>query len=157
MRGVLTVALKYKPYRPELGLTEKQVTGQVEDAARIFGVEIKRRNVAMFRNAAGRPVKCGEAGDSDWYSLAVERGPNRGRALAVEIKRESFDPRKVRGKDAKRWALQLGKLRELNRRGGLGIWLNNAQAAMDFFRAVAQERGLAIDFDSDGFPLYSWE
>lgn len=150
------MAVKYKRHRPELGLTEKQVTGQVLDAARIFDIEIERRNVAMFIGASGRPVRCGEPGDSDWYSLAVERGPNWGRALAVEIKRERWDPRKVRGKHADRWRLQLGKLRDLNRRGGLGIWLRDAEGAMDFFRAVAQEPGLAIDFDSDGFPLYSW-
>jgi hypothetical protein len=137
-----------KPRKP--GRTEKEVTQQVLDAAALLGIELKRRNVGAMVNPHGRTVRFGETGDSDWYAQ-IEFGPLRGRLHEVEIKREGFDPRKVRGAERERFLKQLEKLRRTNEAGGVGFWVRYAEDYLVAMRRILAG-GVRVEFDADGFP-----
>lgn len=127
---------RLKPLVP--GRTEKQVTAEVLDAARLFGIELKRRNVGGLTDAAsGRYVAFNEAGDAD-YTGEIPAGPGRPHAipLYVELKKEGFDPSRARGKERARFERQLAKLREANRRGCVAFWTDNAPLFVLAIRAV---------------------
>lgn len=132
---------------------EAEVTRQVRDAARMLGIPLERRNVGGMTNARGQYAAFGTAGAADWTSV-VPTGPNRGRRLEIEIKREAFDPRAARGKEAERFQKQLMYLRLCNLRGGLGTWLRSGFEAVEFFKAVMAVPGLYVSFDVHGFPKH---
>jgi hypothetical protein len=132
------------------GRTEKEVTQQVLDAAALLGIELKRRNIGAMVNPHGRTVRFGEIGDSDWYAQ-IEFGPLRGRLHEVEIKREGFDPRKVRGAERERFLKQLEKLRRTNEAGGVGFWVRYAEDYLVAMRRILAG-GVRVEFDADGFP-----
>jgi len=108
-----------KPLRP--GRTEKQVTQEVLEALRMFGLEPVRQNVGGGVNPSGRYVAFGEPGQADWKAELPD-----GRTLFIELKREGFDPAKLRGEKQAHFARQLEKLRHENERGNVAFWTDNA-------------------------------
>jgi hypothetical protein len=130
--------------------TEAEVARQVVATAGLLGIDLKRRNVAMFFNPQGRPVRCGSKGDPDWYGQ-IRSGPLRGMLHEVEIKREGFDPRKARGKERERFLMQLTKLRRTNEGGGIGLWVSDAGVYLAAMRRILAG-GVRVEFDADGFP-----
>ena len=139
-----------RPKILDISLTEKQVTSGVLDAAKMFGFELKRNNVGMATGASGRPVRFGESGDTDWRDT-VPMGPNRGRTVGVEIKRENFDPAKLKGDKRAHFDRQLHKMKYLNERGGIAFWVQDARDAARVFQLIAMEPGLKIEIDAIGF------
>jgi hypothetical protein len=135
---------KVKPLIP--GRTEKQVTAAVLDAAACLGIKLERRNVGGMTGASGKYVAFGSSGDSDYYAIMPD---GSGRMLAVEIKREGFDPRKARGKELARFRNQADKLRAVNAAGGVGLWTRDAGDFLHAMRAVLS--GCRIEIDDDGF------
>jgi hypothetical protein len=132
-----------KPRKP--GRTEKEVTQQVLDAAAMLGVELKRRNVGAVVNPLGQTVRFGEKGDADWYAVLPD-----GRHLDVEIKRECFDPTKLRGAKKAHFERQLARLRRTNELGGVGFWISDA---VDFLAALRKVLdGARVEIDERGFP-----
>jgi hypothetical protein len=103
------------------GLTEKQVSGQVLQAAAMLGIELKRRNVGGFTNARGQYVQCAESADADYYAVLPD-----GRHLDLELKREGFDPAKARGEERERFKKQLARLRRTNEQGGIAFWCDDS-------------------------------
>lgn len=131
--------------------TEKQVTAAVLDAARIFGLALERQNVGMSFNASGSAVRFGEPGDPD-YRTTIPSGPSRGRGLYVEMKREGFDPRKLRGEKAKHFARQLARMKQLNEDGAMAFWVDNGPDASRVFQRLMLDSPLWVEFDANGFP-----
>lgn len=132
--------------------TEKQVTAQVLDAARLYGLVLERRNVGLALGASGRPVAFGKPGDPDWEGT-VPAGPSRGRRLAVEIKAGDFDPRKLRGEKAEHFARQLAAMTAINEAGGFAFWTRDGKDAARVFERLMSDDGLRIEFTPDGFGV----
>jgi hypothetical protein len=133
-----------KTTKPPPGASEKIVTEQVLEAAAMLGLTLVRQNVGGLYNAAGQYVAFGSPGDAD-YTAQLDDG----RTLMLELKRESFCPRKVRGAAAARWARQLAKLRAANASGNVGIWV---RAGDDFLRAMQLIlMGARVEIDPAGF------
>ncbi len=133
------------------GATENQVTQQVHDAAKLFGVHLERRNVMVATNSKGRHVACGEKGEADWTATLPE-GFHRGRRLSLEVKHQGFDPRKLTGKKAEHFARQLAHLKRINAEGGLAFWLDSGDALVGFMRRVLEWPTIRVEFDEHGFP-----
>ncbi len=138
------------------GRTEAEVTAAVLDAAKMFGLELERRNVGLAMNPAGKAVRFGKPGEADWQ-CTVSHGPNRGRDLRCEIKHELFDPRKLRGEKAAHFARQLDELRRVNGAGGIAVWVRDGADAARVFARVVTATGLRVEIDPDGFCWMEWE
>jgi hypothetical protein len=102
--------------------TERQVLAQVLDAFRSFGIDIKRQNTGAAVNPSGRLVCFGEKGDSDLAGTLPD-----GRTIHVEVKRENFDPSKLRGSKREHFERQLERLRRTNATGGVAFWTDDAK------------------------------
>jgi hypothetical protein len=113
------------------GATEKQVAEQVLQAASMLGIELKRRNVGGFTNARGQYVPCADKHDADYYAVLPD-----GRHLDLELKREGFDPARVRGEERERFDGQLARLRETNVRGGVGFFCDNSEVFIRVMQIV---------------------
>jgi hypothetical protein len=127
------------------GRTEKEVTQQVLDAAAMLGIELKRRNVGAMVNPHGQTVRFGDPGDADRYAVLPD-----GRHLDVEIKREGFDPTKLRGAKKAHFERQLARLRRTNELGGVGFWISDAGDFLVALRKVLD--GARVEIDERGFP-----
>ena len=143
-----------KPLRP--GLTEKQVTAAVLDAAKLFGLPLERRNVMTAMNPRGQRVQCGTPGDPDW-GCTIPVGPNRGRTLAVELKHSLFDPTRLRGEKAEHFGRQLARMRSLNEAGALAFWVRDGADATRAFRRVTTMPELRVEIDEVGFCELVWD
>lgn len=142
--------MKTKRKPPKPGIPESFVLEASIEAFAIFGVEVKRRNVAGFKNQQGQYVACNEAGDSDLYgTFPQSMGPAAGKSFACEIKRGGFDPRKVRGKELERFELQVEKLRDTNEAGGYGWWVNDASQILHVLQRLREGWRIVIE---EGFP-----
>jgi hypothetical protein len=130
--------------------TESDVLKAVLDTLRAFGVDADRRNTGVGENPRGQRVRFGRPGDSDVSgTIPGSWGAASGRRLDVEVKRPSFDPRRVHGQARAHFERQLDRLRELNRSGGFGLWIRDAG---DLVRALNRIRqGWRVDIDADGW------
>ena len=128
------------------GRSEKEVTVAVLDAARLYGIVLERRNVGLAFNAKGRPVPFGKPGEPDYRATLPG-----GRVLAVEMKRSTFDPRKLRGKDRDHFDRQIAEMRRINAAGGLAFWVRDGVDAARAFARIMSTPGLRVDVDDDGF------
>jgi hypothetical protein len=131
------------PRKP--GRTEAEVQAQVVEAFRMLGIELKRRNVGAMTNPQGRTVRFADPGDADLYGILAD-----GRHVDLEVKREGFDPRTVRGKDRERFQRQLDRLKRTNAQGGVGTWLCDSAQVFHLMSRLAE--GWRVEFDADGFP-----
>lgn len=141
--------MKSKCYVP--GATEKQVSEQVVQAAWIYGIMLRRRNTGAGLNPSGKMVRFGEPGDSDFYAT-IPDGPNRGRALSVEVKRGGFKPPR-RGKVRAHFESQLEYLRSENDKGGIAFWISDGEDAMRAFRRIMTVPNLVVEFHGD-YPIF---
>lgn len=128
--------------------TEKEVSRQVVEAAAMFGVELKRRNVGAFANPKGQMVRCGDPGDGDYYAVLPD-----GRHMDCEIKREGFDANKLSGKAREHFDAQLSKLRETNARGGIGFLVTDVAEFITVMRIVLRG-GWVDETGYDGLTVY---
>lgn len=141
---------KTKPRKPTA--SEREVTRAVLDAARLFGLKLERQNVGMAFGAGGNAVRFGQPGDPDWRCDSIPTGPNRGRSLWLEIKREGFDPRKLKGLKRKHFDNQLARMCELNAGGSLALWVSDARELITFCGYIRDYEGLSVVFVDGGFP-----
>jgi hypothetical protein len=110
-----------RPKPVKTGRTEAQVLGQVIEAARVLGIDLSRQNTGAGTNPAGKTVRFGTPGNSDLTGMLPD-----GRKLDVEVKREHFDPSRLRGKKREHFERQLARLRRTNDQGGVGFWIDDA-------------------------------
>src|SRR4051812_26529407 len=82
-------------------------------------------------NQSGQYVSFGQEGDSDFRVKLPDK-----RTLFLEIKREGYDPSKLRGKVRERFAKQLAKLQEANARGDAGVWIDNGPALVEVIKVL---------------------
>lgn len=141
--------MKAKPYRA--GATEAQVSLQVVEAAAACGIVLERQNTGLAFNPSGKVVRFGRPGDADWRAV-VPRGPNRGRELEVEVKREGFRPPR-RGNARAHFERQLARMAETNRSGGLAFWVSSGPDALRAFRRIVEVPGLVVEFYGD-YPVF---
>jgi hypothetical protein len=111
--------------------TEAEVAEQVVEAARMLGVELRRRNVGGMTNASGQYVPFAESGDADYYAVLPD-----GRHLDLEIKREGFNPAGARGRERERFEEQFARLQKTNALGGVGFWTDDAAEFLVILRHV---------------------
>jgi hypothetical protein len=137
------------------GRTEAQVLAQILEAASMLGLDLSRQNTGAGINPSGKMVRFGKPGDSD-LSGQIDRGPNAGRRIDVEIKREGFDPAKARGEERARFEKQLARLRRTNEQGGIGFFCDNSEVFIRVMQIVlrggwVEERGFEplIVFDPE--------
>lgn len=109
-----------KPLVP--GRTEAQVLAQVLDALRTFGIDAGRQNTGAGVNPRGQTIRFGTPGNSDISGMLPD-----GRKLDIEVKREGFDPSKLRGEKREHFERQLSRLRKTNEQGGVGFWVDDAK------------------------------
>lgn len=138
----MTVA-RPKPYIPTR--TERQVSEQVVQAAAMLGIELKRRNVGMALNPRGRAVRFGDPGDGDFYCVLPD-----GRHADIEIKREGFDPSRLRGAKRAHFERQLAEMRRINASNGVAFWVSDATDFLHAMRKVLA--GWRVEIDDEGFP-----
>lgn len=142
--------MSFSMKRPR-GKPESQVTREVLDVLRAYrgAVALERQNTGGCYNARGRYVAFSAPGSSD-FTGCIAVGPHRGKRIDLEIKREDFDPRKARGENRERFRRQLARLEELNRSGGIGLWVRDA---LDLAAALPKIlAGARIEFDEFGYP-----
>jgi hypothetical protein len=111
---------KTKTLKP--GRTEAQVLSQVLEVLRMHGIDASRQNTGAATNASGRLVMFGQAGNSDISGILPD-----GRRLDIEVKREGFQPNKLRGEKREHFERQLERLRKTNAAGGIGFWTDDAE------------------------------
>jgi hypothetical protein len=137
---------KHKPLVPTR--TETEVLRGVLQAAAMLGIMLERRNTGGATYGAGEHrqyVKYGEPGSSDLSGHLKD-----GRRLDVEVKREGFDPGKVRGAARERFGLQLARLNRLNAEGGVGLWVDSPEAFVRAMQRVLE--GARVEIDEMGWP-----
>jgi hypothetical protein len=137
------------------GRSEAQITEQVVAAASAYGVKLDRRNVGGFTNPRGQYVACGRPGEPDWTGT-LPAGPHRGKRIEVEIKREGFDPRKLRGAKRAHFERQLSRLRETNESGGFAFWISDSLDFARVLRKILETPDVRIVFEGD-YPVMEWE
>jgi hypothetical protein len=99
----------------------------VLDALRCFGIEPARHHVGAAVNPSGTLVLFDRKGDSDIRTqIPVGWGSASGKRLDIEVKREGFDPRRLREKAREHFDRQLARLRETDCNGGFGLWCTDA-------------------------------
>jgi hypothetical protein len=123
------LAPKLKPLKP--GRTEAQVLAGVLDAARVLGIDIDRQNTGAGSNPRGQTVRFGTPGNSDLTGLLPD-----GRKLDIEVKREGFDPSKLKGEKAEHFARQSARLNKTNALGGVGFWVDDAADCLEILKWV---------------------
>jgi hypothetical protein len=95
----------------------------------MLGLDIQRQNTGAGVNPSGKVVRFGTPGNADLTGQLRD-----GRKLDVEVKREGFDPSRLRGEKAAHFARQLARLQKTNAGGGVGFWTDDA----DEFIAIIQ-------------------
>ncbi len=100
--------------------TEAEVLVQVLEACRMYGIDVDRQNTGAGVNPSGQKVRFGQPGNSDVSGMLPD-----GRKLDIEVKREDFDPSRLRGKKLEHFKRQLARLRRTNEQGGVGFWTDN--------------------------------
>jgi hypothetical protein len=129
--------------------TEHEVLSQVLQAASMLGLDLDRRNTGAGVNPSGKMVRFGKPGDSD-LSGQIDRGPNAGRRIDVEIKREGFNPAKARGEERERFEKQLARLQRTNTQGGIAFWCDDSLDFIMIMRHVLA--GARVDEPGYGRP-----
>jgi hypothetical protein len=129
--------------------TEHEVLAQVLQASAMLGLDLSRQNVGAGVNPSGKIVRFGKPGDSD-LNGQIDRGPNAGRVLMVEVKREGFDPDKARGEERERFERQLARLRRTNAQGGIAFWCDDSLDFIMIMRHVLA--GARVDEPGYGRP-----
>jgi hypothetical protein len=127
--------------------SEREVLAAVLDAARVLGLDLERQNTGAFANPRGQMVRCGKPGNSD-LAGQIDRGPNIGKVLHVEVKAEGFEPTKLRGDKKAHFDRQLARLRKTNEQGGVGFYCDDAVIFMNVMRIVL--RGGWVEIEDDG-------
>jgi hypothetical protein len=102
--------------------TEAEVLAQVLEALRMFGIDADRQNTGAALNPKGQMVCFGRPGAADVSGQLPD-----GRKLDIEVKREGFDPNKLRGEKREHFERQLARLRRTNEQGGVGFWTDDAE------------------------------
>lgn len=115
---------KTKPLSP--GRTEKQVLAQVLEALKSFGIDVERQNTGAGVNASGKTIRFGTPGNADISGQLPD-----GRKLDIEVKREGFDPNKLRGAKREHFDRQLARLQKTNAGGGVGFWTDDAKELVE--------------------------
>jgi hypothetical protein len=126
--------------------TEAEVLAAVLDAAAILGLDLARQNTGAGVNPAGKVVRFGRSGDSDLDGQLPD-----GRRLSVEVKREGFDPSKLRGEKRAHFERQLARLRKTNELGGCGFWCDDAAEFLTIMRHIIS--GARIEEPGYGPPV----
>lgn len=121
------MAAKTKPLKP--GRTERQVLEQIIEASRMLGLDLDRQNTGAGTNPSGKLVRFGKPGDSDMKGVLPD-----GRALMVEVKREHFDPSKLRGEKREHFDRQLARLQRTNEQNGVGFWTDDSELFIKVIR-----------------------
>jgi hypothetical protein len=129
--------------------TEAEVLTQVLQSASMLGLDLDRRNTGAGVNQAGKMVRFGKPGDSD-LNGQIDRGPNAGRRIDVEIKREGFNPAKARGEERERFEKQLARLQRTNTQGGIAFWCDDSLDFIMIMRHVLA--GARVDEPGYGRP-----
>jgi hypothetical protein len=111
--------------------TEAEVSHQIVEAAQMLGIELKRRNVGAFANPKGQMVRCGQPGDADYEAVLPD-----GRVLRCEIKREDFDPLKLKGEKKSHFDRQLAELQRVNDSNGVAFWVADSVEFLTIMRHV---------------------
>jgi hypothetical protein len=141
--------------KPIPGLTESQVMEGVREALAIFGLDVARQNTGGATNAKGRLVTFGRPGNSDWSGMIPAGwGPASGRKIDIEVKRESFDPGRLRGEKRAHFDRQLSRLKTTCENGGYGLWCNDARQVVHALTRIRD--GWKIEWDGD-FPYLTDE
>lgn len=113
------------------GRTEAQVLAQVLEAAAMLGLDLDRNNTGAGLNPKGQMVRFGRPGDADLSGTLPD-----GRTIQVEIKREGFDPNRLRGAKRAHFERQLERLRKTNALGGVGFWCDDSEFFLMVVRVV---------------------
>ncbi len=112
--------------RPHQSLrTEREVLAQVLEALRLYGIDADRQNTGVGVNPRGQSVRFGRPGNADVSGMLPD-----GRKLDVEVKREGFNPRTLRGEKRAHWERQKARLDRTNAQGGVGFWCDDADVLM---------------------------
>ncbi len=145
---------RLKPLKP--GRTEAQVLEQVLQALAIYGIDADRQNTGGMLNPKGQYVPFGRPGNSDVTGMIPGAwGDASGRKLDIEVKREGFDPRKVRGKARERWERQLARLRRTNENGGYAAWVTDAAHVIKVLEGI--KAGYRVVIGEDEWPYLTNE
>jgi hypothetical protein len=139
------------------GLTESQVMEGVREALVIFGLDVGRQNTGGATNPGGRLVMFGKRGDSDWSGMIPANwGAASGKKIDIEVKRESFDPGKLKPGSEKRahFDRQLDRLKRTCENGGYGFWVNDARQVVHALTRIRE--GWRIVWEGD-FPFLTDE
>jgi hypothetical protein len=131
--------------------TEAEVTRECLRVLDYFrgAIVLERQNTGGFTNTSGQYVAFNRPGAAD-FSGFFRAGPRAGYRFELELKREGFDPRKVRGRQRDRFRLQLARLMRLNEAGGVGLWVSDAAQILEALPKILA--GARVEFDDDGFP-----
>lgn len=122
-----------KPKPLKTARTEREVLAQVIEAARVLGIDLQRQNTGAGVNPAGKMVRFGQPGNSDLAGVLPD-----GRALHIEVKKEGFNPAKLRGKAAEHFARQLARLQKTNDSNGVAFWTDDAEQCLAWLRLALQ-------------------
>jgi hypothetical protein len=122
----------------------------VLDTLKAFGVSADRRNTGVGENPRGQRVRFGRPGDSDISgTIPAGWGAAGGRRIDIEVKRPTFDPRRVHGQARAHFERQLSRLRRLNAEGGFGLWVRDVA---DLVRALTRiKSGWRVEIDPAGW------
>lgn len=133
------------------GRSEAEVSREVMQALALFAgqIDIDRQNTGGGHNASGQYVAFGRPGNADMSGMVCV-GPHRGKKFDLEIKRESFNPRRLRGAKRDHFLRQLDRLRRTNDNGGIGLWVRSAENLLYALPRILA--GARVVFDEQGFP-----
>jgi hypothetical protein len=140
--------------------TERDVLAAVLDALRLYGIDCDRQNTGAARNPAGRLVMFGRRGNSDISGMlpagwVTPDGVDiSGRKIDLEVKREGFQPEKLRGEAREHFDRQLARLKLTNQNGGYGTWVTDAKQVIRILDRIRD--GWRIVFDGD-YPVLTDE
>jgi hypothetical protein len=146
---------KRKAYKP--GLTEAQVMEGVREALAMFGLDVDRQNTAGAYNPKGQLVMCGKRGNSDWSGMIPAGwGDASGRKIDIEVKREDFDPTRLKPGSEKRehFERQLARLKKTCDNGGYGFWVVDARQVVHALSRIRE--GWRIAWEGD-YPVVTDE
>ena len=110
-------------------------------------VNPERRNVSMHQNPRGQWIRQGKKSESDIGGW-ICKGVYIGKALAIEVKRGEFRPSRVYGPDQARFKRQCDYLREINRKGGVGFWVNDPRMIVHVLIPVLMH-GARVNLDKN--------
>lgn len=115
------------------GRTEREVMRQVIDAARALGLDMERENVGVGVNPKGQQVRFGRVGRPDLSCILPD-----GRLCRVEVKREGYEPSKLRGKAREHFERQLAEMKRINESNGVAFWVDDAVEFLTIMRFILQ-------------------